>query len=104
MSNRSLCRLLNSQKTTKSFQTFLHQKKTQTGTQERTCAKVFLPLKQTLTFLVFYFVIVDEKALRILETCGYHKDYLLKSLDANELNYATTAYYLFSHAGRDNFM
>jgi hypothetical protein len=37
---------------------------------------------------------IDENIVKQVEEHGYKKDYLMKSLFANELNYATTTYFL----------
>ena len=38
--------------------------------------------------------VIDEIIIRCLGEFGYLKEYLIKSLYANELNYATSTYYL----------
>ena len=37
---------------------------------------------------------IDEDALRVIESFGYNKEYIKKSLEKNELNHATTCYEL----------
>ena len=37
----------------------------------------------------------------MLENIGYKKDYLMKCLYYNELNYATATYYLFLNSSLD---
>lgn len=40
--------------------------------------------------------VVDENLVKIIEELGYHRDFLIKSLYSNELNYATTLYFLLN--------
>ena len=37
---------------------------------------------------------IDEEALKYVENFGYKKEYIIKSLESNELNHATATYYL----------
>ena len=38
--------------------------------------------------------LIDEEALKYVENFGYQKEYIIKSLELNELNHATATYYL----------
>ena len=38
--------------------------------------------------------IIDEKALKFVESFGYKKEYIIKSIELNELNHASASYYL----------
>ena len=42
-------------------------------------------------------LIIDEGILKTMEMLGYKKDYIQKTLSANELNYASATYYLLSN-------
>ena len=44
--------------------------------------------------LGIYFNKIDENVIKICEKFGYKKDYLMKEIYANEMNYATALYYL----------
>lgn len=44
---------------------------------------------------------IDESLIKTLENFGYKRDYLIKALENNELNYATTAYYLLLNSSID---
>jgi hypothetical protein len=44
-----------------------------------------------------YFKFLDERAIKQVESLGYLKDYIIKWLINNELNYATASYYLFNN-------
>ena len=37
---------------------------------------------------------LDESIIKYIENLGYKKEYIIKSLELNELNYATATYYL----------
>jgi hypothetical protein len=43
-----------------------------------------------------YILMLDEKIVKEVDIICYKKDYLIKSLVSNDINYATTAYYLLS--------
>jgi len=43
-------------------------------------------------------LIIDENTVKVMEELGYKKDFLLKCLYSNDLNYATTAYQLLLSA------
>ena len=38
--------------------------------------------------------ILNEEAIKYVENFGYKKEYIIKSLEGNELNHATATYYL----------
>ncbi|MCQ2815690.1 MAG: protein kinase [archaeon] len=42
-------------------------------------------------------LLIDESALKTMESLGYQKDYVKKCLNNNELNYATATYYLLTN-------
>ncbi len=42
-------------------------------------------------------MIIDERVIPMIEMMGYPKDYIMKCLNNNELNYATTGYYLLAN-------
>ena len=37
---------------------------------------------------------IDEEVIKYVENFGYKKEYIIKSLELNELNHATATYYL----------
>lgn len=39
--------------------------------------------------------VLDENILKMVENIGYKKEFILKSLNNSDMNYATSAYYLF---------
>jgi hypothetical protein len=47
-------------------------------------------------------ITLDDKIIKELELLCYKKDYLIKSLSNNEINYATSAYYLLFQYGLDS--
>ena len=38
--------------------------------------------------------VIDEEAVKFVESFGYKKEYIIKSLELNELNHASATYYL----------
>ena len=38
--------------------------------------------------------IIDEEALKFVENFGYKKEFVIKSIELNELNHASATYYL----------
>lgn len=46
--------------------------------------------------LVSNTIIIDDAVVKMVEKVGFNKDYLLKCLNYNELNHATSCYYIFS--------
>jgi hypothetical protein len=42
-------------------------------------------------------LIIDESIVAAIEKFGYPKDYIVKSLNMNELNYSSTSYYLLKN-------
>ena len=42
-------------------------------------------------------LIIDEGVVSAVEAWGYPRDFVVRSLDNNELNYATTGYYLIEN-------
>ena len=39
-------------------------------------------------------LIIDENAVKFVENFGYKKEYIIKSVELNELNHASATYYL----------
>ena len=39
-------------------------------------------------------LIIDEDAIKFVESFGYKKEFIIKSLELNELNHASATYYL----------
>ena len=39
-------------------------------------------------------LVLDERIIGLIEQFGFPREYIVKSLNHNELNYATTSYYL----------
>ena len=37
---------------------------------------------------------IDENAVKYVENFGFNRDYIIKSLENNDLNHATATYYL----------
>ena len=37
---------------------------------------------------------VDEEAVKFVENFGYKREFIIKSIESNELNHATATYYL----------
>ena len=42
-------------------------------------------------------LIIDEQSLAQVEVYGYPRDYIVRCLNNNELNYASTSYYLLQN-------
>lgn len=49
----------------------------------------------------YFNILLDEKIVKEVEQIGYRKEYIIKSLLNNEINYATAAYYLLLNNSRD---
>lgn len=37
---------------------------------------------------------IDEEALKVVESCGYPRDFVVRCLNSGDLNHATATYYL----------
>ena len=49
-------------------------------------------------FFNFIYFSLDENILKEVEGIGYKKDYLIKALKHNEVNYATASYFILENA------
>ena len=51
---------------------------------------------------------IDDKIMTQIESYGFPKEYIIKSLNNGELNYATTSYYMLANthgmANDENFL
>jgi len=46
-------------------------------------------------------LIIDENIVKLVEELGYKREYIMKSLNSNELNYSTASYYLLLNSKLD---
>lgn len=53
-------------------------------------------LKPSNPFLSSSTLIIDDQAIKMTEKVGFLKEYIMKCLGSNEINQATTCYYIFN--------